>query len=59
MSLILIGVLLLLVGFGLPRLVKWDKLPDATRSMRNRPGEIISLVLGPILIIVGVVSLFA
>jgi hypothetical protein len=59
LRLIIVGAALFLVGFLLRRVVNWGEVPESLRSFRNRPGEWVSLVLGPALVVGGIVSLLA
>jgi hypothetical protein len=55
-SLVGIGAAIWLVAYYLPaRVIDWSTKPQLVRSMRNRVGETIARVLGPVLVVGGLV----
>lgn len=54
-GLMVIGSVMWLAAYYFPRRFHWAERSDATRSMRNRPGEAIARVVGPSLMVVGLV----
>ena len=54
---LLLGLIVVVAGFVIPTRIRWQSAPSFVRAMRNRPGEVISLVLGTILVLTGVVVL--
>jgi hypothetical protein len=58
-GLIVIGSVMWLVAYFVPRRVNWADKSAVVGAARNRPGEAIARILGPALIVVGVVVVIA
>lgn len=58
-GLIVIGGVMWLLAYYLPRRINWPEKSSSLASIRNRPGEAIARVLGPALIVLGLVVAIA